>query len=574
MHPPALRRTVLWLLLCLLPVPTSLRSQSLTTAIKKATEKQPDNAQPANANAASGQAPAQTAVPAAPAPPPPTDALGRLSPHGCVLGFLRAAEAKDYEKAAQYLDGNTRRTPQQTHDLVIQLKYLLDLGFSNSIDDITRNPKGNLDDKLRLSRELVGTIRTKNGDLEVLLDLVDRPNSIPLWLFSQETLREVPRVYAGVQHKDFASYFPAWTAEVRFLSVPLWRWVFILVSFFVLLVSASLLTRGLLALIRLAVGRRPTPTIEEAVLALRGPFFGLLLAIMTHAAGGNALTALARHYWEQGALILVWICAGWLLIRLTDIVVSFAKRKLLMRMQVERITFVGLLARLFKILVCLILMIVLLSQAGVNVSALFAGLGIGGIALALAAQKTLADLFGGISVILRGAVRVGDFCTVAGRQGTVEEIGISSLRLRTLDRSVISIPNAKVAEMELENFALRDQFWLRQVFTLQFTTPPRTVKTVLDRIIQTLASEPDIDKQSARARLISLTSSGPQIEVFGYFSRPGADWAAFLATQEKIILKIMGIVESEGTSLAAPMGVVKMGTYPPENAVDSAGSDV
>jgi MscS family membrane protein len=216
-----------------------------------------------------------------------------------------------------------------------------------------------------------------------------------------------------------------------------------------------------------------------------------------------------------------------------------------------------------------VLVIVLLNQAGVNVSALVAGLGIGGIALALAAQKTLADLFGGLSIIMRGAVRVGDFCQIAGIMGTVEDIGVSALRLRTLDRSVVSIPNSKVAEVSLENYSLRDQFWLHQIFTLRFDTPHDIMKIVLDRFAQLLLSNPEIDKNSARARLINLTPTGPQIEVFAYFRRPGADMAAFLAEQEKLLLKMMSAVEAAGTSLAAPIGVLRM---EPEKASDTTSS--
>jgi MscS family membrane protein len=236
--------------------------------------------------------------------------------------------------------------------------------------------------------------------------------------------------------------------------------------------------------------------------------------------------------------------------------IGFVRHQLLLRMQAERVTFVTLLGRLFKILVGLVLIIALLTHAGVNVSALVAGLGIGGIALALAAQKTLADLFGGLSIVMRGAVRVGDFCQIDGIDGTVEDIGISALNLRTLDRSVVSIPNAKVAEAALENFSLREQFWLHQIFTLRFDTPHDVVKVVLDQIDQILGSHPEIDKDSARVRLISLTAAGPQIEVFAYFQRPGAEWAAFLEQQEKLILKMMSAMESAGTTLAAPIGVL------------------
>ena len=186
-----------------------------------------------------------------------------------------------------------------------------------------------------------------------------------------------------------------------------------------------------------------------------------------------------------------------------------------------------------------------------------AGLGVGGIALALAAQKTLADLFGGLSIIMRGAVRVGDFCQIDGIMGTVEDIGVSALSLRTLNRSVVSIPNSKVAEVGLENFSLRDQFWVHPVFTLRFDTSSEVMKVVLSQLEQIVKSHPEINPNSARARLINLTPTGPQIEVFAYFRRPGADMAAFLEVQEELILKMMAAIEAAGASLSTPADALR-----------------
>jgi MscS family membrane protein len=528
-----------------------MTAQALPAVVKKATgskTKQPPAA-PAAAPAA--------ATEAAPAPPPaPVDPLGRTTPHGCVLGFLRAAEASDYKKAAKYLDG--KRSDEQAEELATELKALMDLGLSTSIDALSRSPEGNTQDNLRVSRELVGTVKTGHGDLDILLDQVQRKDQPPIWLFSQETLKGVPAAYASIQHKDYSRYFPAWMKQVHVLSVPLWRWATVVIASFVILGATSLLTRLLIWLLRTLLRKRLTPNVEAAIVKLRGPIFGLMLAIVLRWASGSALTALARHYWEISAAVIGWFSGAWLIVRLTDIVVAYERTRLLLQMQVERVTFIGLLGRFFKILVVFILFVVVLRGAGVDVSALIAGLGIGGVALALAAQSTLADLFGGISVVARGAVRVGDFCQIDGIQGTVEDIGISCLSLRTLDRTLVSIPNSKVAQVKLENFALRDQFWLHQVFTLQFDTPSKVVKAILDQFVEVLAANAEIDKSSARARLINLTAAGPQLEVFAYFRRPGADWATFLGEQEKIILKMMSIIEDEGASMSAPVSVVQL----------------
>ena len=492
------------------------------------------------------------AVPAAP-PPAPEDPLGRTTPHGTVLGFLKAAEEKDYVKASKFLDGN--RSPAEAETLIVQLKILLDRGLSTNIDDISRSPKGG---ELRLSRERVGTVKTPNGELPLLLDLVKRPNEPPIWLFSLETLVHVPSAYESLKHKDIESFFPEWSRRIMFLSVPLWRWGAILVFLITVFGISSVITRLILWSLRKTFKKKFSPGVEASVLALKRPIFCLLGAMMNKVAAGYAITALGRHYWSVAGLVLIWVSSAWVLVRVVDILVSILRQRLLLRMQVERATLVSLLGRIFKILVGLILLVALLSYAGVNVSAMITGLGIGGVAIALAAQKTLADLFGGLSIVMRGAVRVGDFCQIDGLTGTVEDIGTSALSLRTLGRSVVSIPNSKVAEVNLENFAMRDQFWLNQVFTLRFDTPHAVVKTVLEKIVQLLLGHPEFNKDSARARLINLTPSGPQIEVFAYFRRPGADWAVFLGEQEKIMLQILSIVEEAGTSLAAPIGVVRM----------------
>jgi MscS family membrane protein len=502
-----------------------------------------------------GQAPATPTPAPVPAPPPP-DPLGRSTPHGCVLGFLRAAEEQDYNRAGKYLD--SKLPEQKVEQLALELKALLDLGTSTNLEAISRQPEGNLDDELRVSREKVGVVTTPLGQIDILLDRIARPNESSIWLFSPETLDRVPSFYASTQHLDPSRYFPAWTSRVRIFSIPIWRWSLVLLSILFDLVLADLLTRLVRWILRISFRPHLTANADTAIGKLNGPIFGLILALLQRIAATYAITALARHYWIMGSILTAALSTAWMLIRLTDIFTAFTTHRLLLQQHIERITFVGLVSRLFKICVLILLVMGLLSLAGVNVSALFAGLGIGGIALALAAQKTLADLFGGISIVMRGAVRVNDYCTVAGQTGTVEDIGISSLRLRTLGRSVISIPNSKVAEMELENFTMRDQFWIHQTFTLRFDTPYATFQRVLTDIAAILNRRPDIDSTTARIRVVRLTPAGPEVEVYAYYNKPGGNFNSFLEEQEKVILEMMRIVEEAGTSMTTPIGVIRL----------------
>ncbi len=549
----SLFRVLLWVAIVVLagalvdpsPVETQIEAQ---TASKK--KKAPAN--PATS------VPAPAPAPAAPTPPPPPlpDPLGRGTPFGCVRGFLLAAERGDYTQAAKYLD--TKKTGKQSEQLALQLKALIDLGISTDLNSLSRVPEGDLKDNLPPTQERVGVVTTPEGQLEVVLDRAEVPNQQPIWLFSQETLKGVPDAYDSIQHRDFGHYFPAWMSRIKFLSFPLWRWAVSLLALCVTFLLAGLSARIVLWLLQRAFRGRITQAAEALVLRLRSPIFWLMTAIVEKILSRYSTTALGRSRWEVVSTLTATVSITWLMIRLTAVFESYLRHRYTMRLQIERITFVVLLARMFKILVAIALVITLLTRAGVNVSALITGLGVGGVALAFAAQRTLSDLFGGISIVMRGAVRVGDFCTIAGKQGTVEEVGISSLRMRTLDRTVVTIPNSKVAEMDLENFTMRDQFWLHQVFTLRFDTPYSVVQTVLRRMVDVLNEHPDIDIKTARVRLIQLTDAGPQVEVFAYYRRPGTDYAAFLAEQEPVILEMMRVVEEEGTAMVAPVGVVQM----------------
>ena len=498
---------------------------------------------------------AATPVPAPPAAVP-VEPLGRLSPHGTVLGFLRAAEAKDYERAAQYLDG--KRTPEQAQALAIQLKFLLDQGLSTGIDNLSREPSGDVEDNLRQSRELVGVVPTPNGDIKVFLDLVNRPGQTSIWLFSQETLAHVPAAFDGMHHTDYGSWFPAWTSRIKIFSVPLWRWGTIFVSLLLIFLLASLLTRSVLWMFHHLFKKRLSAAVEEAILGLKIPLLVFSLALVGNTMGTYAITALGRHYWKSVSVVVGWIGFAWLIIRISDIFATYIRQRLLVQARVERATFVNLTVRLFKIFVALVLVIALLSRAGVNISALVTGLGIGGVALALAAQKTLSDLFGGLSIIMRGAVRVGDVCTIDGISGIVEDVGISSLSLRTFQRSLVSIPNTKVAEVNLENLSLRDQFRIYQIFTLRFDTPSEVLKTVLGKFGEILRAQPDIDANTARVALIGITPQGPQIEINAYLRRPGADIMLSLKQQQDLLLQMISVIDAAGTSMAAPVGYLRL----------------
>jgi MscS family membrane protein len=206
--------------------------------------------------------------------------------------------------------------------------------------------------------------------------------------------------------------------------------------------------------------------------------------------------------------------------------------------------------RLNRIVLLTIALLVALAIFGLNVKTTLAGLGIGGLAIALAAQKTLENLIGGVSLLMDKAVQVGDFCQIGDQLGTVEAIGLRSLKLRTLDQNLSVVPNGSLAQMQFQNMARRSKFFINQTFSLRIETQAEQLRFVLDRVQSMLDQHPAIEPGSCRARVMSFIGAAYQMELFAY-GKTG-DWAQFTAIRQDVILKIAEIVEASGTRFAAP----------------------
>ncbi len=461
-----------------------------------------------------------------------------------------AAQRQDYARAAQYLD--VKKPPAQAEELARQLKALLDQGLTENLDRLSREPEGNETDNLRTTRDLVGTVKTDEGSLDIVVERVQRRGEEPIWLFSSDTLAAVPKLRSQSPIARLEERFPRWMVETRFFDIPLWRWLLLLVSVVVILAVAGLLSRLLQWILGPALGKVLPISGENVIRKLRLPIFLLLLAATVRFFTRYSFTVLAREFWNETAAVLLVVGITLLFIRVSDLVAVFVTQGQTSSLATARATFVGVAVRIFKIAAVLFACVALLSRAGVNVSAMLAGLGIGGIALALGAQKTLENFFGGITIVGQKALRVGDLCKIGDDMGTVEDIGLSSLKLRTFDRCVVSLPNSKVAQLSIQNFSLRDKFWVHQIFNLRHETTSEQAATVQARIYQLLQDTKEVEKISARVRVIDLNALGLQMEIWAYLLLPPMDGNRCFDAQEKIYLGVLKVLEETGTALAIP----------------------
>jgi MscS family membrane protein len=219
-----------------------------------------------------------------------------------------------------------------------------------------------------------------------------------------------------------------------------------------------------------------------------------------------------------------------------------------------------MLRRVAKTLLLLLAGTLIAQAYGFNVTALIAGAGVAGLAVAFAAQKTIENVFGGVSVLLDQPVRVGDFCRVGAFQGTVEDIGLRSTRLRTVDRTLVSVPNAQLSAEVLENFGARDRIRLYQVVNLRYETSPDQLRWLLAEFRRLILSHPMIDGEGARVRFINLGPSSLDVEIFCFVKT--TDFPTFTAVREDVFLRLMDLVSASGSGFAFPSQTLYFGRDP------------
>ena len=196
-------------------------------------------------------------------------------------------------------------------------------------------------------------------------------------------------------------------------------------------------------------------------------------------------------------------------------------------------------------------------RLGVPVYGIAAGLGVGGLAVALAAQPTIENLLGGMSLFADKPVRVGEVCKYGDATGTIEAIGIRSARIRGEDRTLTTIPNAALAKMPIVNLSQRDRLLIQTVIGLRYETSPEQLRYVLVKLRELLLGHPRVDSDSIRVRFIGFGASSLDVQVTGYVMT--TDPVEFAAIREDLLLRVMDIVAQAGTAFALPSQTVYLG---------------
>ena len=477
-------------------------------------------------------------------PPAPEDPLGRSTPQGAAVGLMQAAETGNLDGAAEFIDSRLGRS--QRSELARKLWVVLDRKLLVGLGRLSNQPDGDLEDGLT-TRDRVGRIDSPSGDVDLFLDRVQRGQNPPIWLFSAETLREIPRLYDELEPPWIEQFVPERLRAVRVLSLPLYRWI-AFGLFIPLIFGVASLSRRVLNGLLTPLLRRVARGYGAPKLVTLGPVRLLAIALFCYLFSFFGLSLASRQFWQSVGQTLFVMAACWLSLRLSDLLAELSLSRLERVNRSADTALVRLVNRLLKAAIVIVSVLVFLYLLDADLTAALTGLGVGGIAIGFGAQKTIENLFGGIMVISDKPISIGDVCKAGEYFGTIEDIGIRSTRIRTLTRTVVSVPNGLLASMSLENFAERDRMLFQHTVGLGRELTADQLRVALERIHGLLVAHPRVEVSSARARFVRVTLWSLDVEVFAYVLV--SQHEAFLAIQEELLLGIMDIVGTPGTPVA------------------------
>ncbi len=394
------------------------------------------------------------------------------------------------------------------------------------------------------------------------------------WLFSAKTVSRVEEFYARVRHLPYqpgrtgghieqlrsgtraifliklVEAFP--TALSRKIGgMMLWQWIGL--GFLIVLVTTMIFIVAWISRRWRASGwpghRLAGFLVPLAMIWM--PFFGRFMIGRIFDLPGAPALMVRLMFSILGYIGLAWLTAV-VITRVGELIVRLWFRDARpLKKQLVRVMF-----RIATIAVVTFVALKAMQLLGVPIAGLIAGLGVGGLAIALAAQSTLENFIGGIILYADQPVRVGDICRFGDRRGTVEDVGLRSVKVRTIDNTVVTVPNATFAKMQLENLSERDRILLRENLGLRHETTREQLRTVLSNIESMLRSHGSIDDDRLRVRFDGFDDAALKIEIYAYAM--AETWPEFLEIREDVLFKVMEIIENAGTRLALPTEVRRM----------------
>ena len=424
-------------------------------------------------------------------------------------------------------------------------------------------------------------IRWRLKDTEIVIARQESGDRAGEYLFTAETASRVKEFYAKVKHLPYLSgsgggalYKSGWFEENvpqsmknKFLFLYLWQWIGIFIALIIgLLIKITV--KFFVDFLRFLSGKGEGRWLRKIVNAFSGPT-GWLAAILfwyisVYAFGfeGGVLTTLMVMLKISLSGVFLWLVYRLLTVFSDFLVDAASKTESTLDDQL-----VPLLNKAMKIFVIIFGVLIIIQNLGVNVVSLLAGLGIGGFAVAFAAKDMVANFFGSLMILFDSPFQVGDWIKVGNAEGTVEEIGFRSTKIRTFYNSLISVPNADLATKEVDNMGRREYRRVREVLGITYDTPPEKFEAFLEGIKNIIKANPNTRKDYYHVVFNGYGASSLNILLYFFLKVP--DWSTELVEKQSVFIEILRLAKELNVDFAFPTQTLHLESTPSENGAVS-----
>lgn len=492
---------------------------------------------------------------------PPADPLGRSNPRGMLREFIRAVDRNDFVSAARYMQLSRQQQPH-AELLARDIRELLNCCFEQPLATISDADTGALDDGLPLDQERIGPLKIGDRRADIILVHVSRPDG-SIWLISSMTLAQVPALHELITESRIEHLMPRALQEHSIMGLSLAHWIVWLISLLLPIPCLLLLMWALKFCIERTVKDPDKQTFLLALLkGIKWPVV-LMLSIILHLFSLRRLgiPLQFRIVNSRAGIIVLVVLVTLALRRLCGLFFDRARLKLLRLDRRHSVSMLLLGERMLKVLLTIAAIFAGLTVAGVDTKTALTGLGIGGIAVAFGAQKTIENLLGGIMLISDKAIAVGDFCSISDRMGTIEDITLRSVRMRTLEQTLLLIPAGSLSQANIENFRSRSKMPMSLTIRLQYSATQAQISTIRDEMYKLITSDVRIETSSVRVNLTNFGEWALELQIWAYVLT--AALPTFNAIREELMMRIAQIIENAGCKFAIPAQIIQVSSGKP-----------
>ncbi len=477
------------------------------------------------------------------------------SPRAALRDFLAAIRANDLPRAVAFLDLADPAAKARGAELARRLAVVLEIQLQLDLDDVSPFATGHVADGLPLDRELIGEVIASDGR-QVPIRLAQQGGTgRGRWVFSVTSVAQIDAMFSALPDHWVREHLPGALRRSGPFNVQWWQWLALFTLIPLAAIVGFVLARPAQSVLKRLVRTTETEFDDALVDSARGPIV-LLIGVLTSRVllRWIALPGPTERFVVELQTAIALVAVFWILLRLIGVLQQALARTEWGSSHAALRSLIPLGGRVARLLVLIVGLLTVVASFGYPIATILAGLGLGGIAIALGAQKSLEHFFGSVSIGIDQPFRVGDWVIADGVEGEVEAIGLRSTRLRTLERTVVSIPNGRLAETRSENFGQRDRIRLRTTIGLEYGTTATTVECVRDGIDTMLRGAATTWPERVVVRFSAFSPSSIDFEIFCWVMTTDPD--EFRRIREAHYLGMMRIVEEAGARFAYPTQTV------------------